>query len=152
MATETLRLRPSEPVVQFSVFTANKLGRLHDLIQHFAEHHVHVLAITVLDTTDSAILRLIVDDPAKARSVLREDGFAFTESEVLVFEMDAVTQLHEALQVLLETEININYLYAFLARPGGKTTLALSLEDRELAESALARHQFRVLHQGEISR
>jgi len=152
MATETLRLRPSGPVVQFSVFTANKLGRLHDLIGHFAEHNVHVLAITVLDTTDSAILRLVVDDPDKARSVLREDGFAFTESEVLVFEMNSVSQLHQVLKVLLETEININYLYTFLARPGGKTTLALSLEDREMAESALSRHQFRVLHQGEISR
>jgi hypothetical protein len=152
MATETLRQRPSDPVLQFSVFTANKLGRLHDLINLFADHNVHAVAITVLDTTDSAILRFVVDDPAKARALLREHGFAFTESELLVFEVDSEASLPKVLSVLLEAEININYLYAFVTHPDGRTALALSLEDRELAESALARHQFRVLHQRDISR
>ncbi len=138
--------------MQFSVFTANKLGRLHDLTNLLADRGVHVVAIMVLDTTDSAILRLVVDDPDRARGLLREHGFAFTESELLVLELDAVGQLQQALNVLLETEININYLYAFVARPEGKTALALNLEDRELAESSLRRHQFKVLHQGEISR
>lgn len=152
MSVETLKQRPGDAVVQFSVFTANKLGRLHDLTSLLAMQGVHVLAIMVLDTTDSAILRLVVDDPARARALLGEHAFAFTESELLVLELDAVEQLREALDVLRRAEININYLYAFVARPEGKTALALNLEDRELAEAELRRHQFRMLHQGDISR
>ena len=66
MAAQT-SIRPVDPVKQFSVFTENRVGRLYDLVGLLRENNVHVIAITVLDTTDSAILRLIVDDPDKAR-------------------------------------------------------------------------------------
>jgi hypothetical protein len=150
--TQTLKQRSKEPVKQFSVFTANKLGRLHDLISLLKSHEIHVLALTVLDTTDSSIVRLVVDDPDKARAILTERQFAFTESELLVVEIDSETHLTDALQALLEAEINIHYLYFFLTRSQDKSALALSLEDLSVAEEALQRHQFTVLHQGDISR
>src|SRR5689334_11133291 len=83
MAAQTARKPPSEPVRQFSVFTPNRLGRLHDLIVLFSTHEVHVLGLTVLDTTDSSILRLVVDDPDRARELLTEHKFAFTESKLI---------------------------------------------------------------------
>ena len=67
-----------DPVKQFSIFTENKVGRLSDLIKYFAENQVHVMALTTLDTSDSAILRVIVDDPQKARALLHEHGHAFS--------------------------------------------------------------------------
>ena len=137
---------------QFSVFTANRLGRLHELIGFFGSRSVHVLALTVLDTTDSAILRLIVDDPDQARSLLHEHGFAFTESEVVVVEVSGSSELGRMMAALLEAELNVNYLYSFISHPNGKSLLALSMEDNEVAATVLRKHQFRVLVQSDISR
>lgn len=139
-------------MLQFSLFVPNKLGRLHDLTRLLKQNEVHILALTVLDTTDSAILRLVVDDPDRARELLREQGFTFTEARILVVEVDIESRLEQALAALLEAEINIHYLYAFLARPGGRPLVALNLEDMEVAADALRRHQFRVLLQGDLSR
>ena len=152
MPTTTTLGRRSDPVRQFSVFTANRLGRLHDLIGFFSSHRVHVMGLTVLDTTDSAIIRMVVDDPDEARTVLHEHGFAFTESKLVVVELDAATDLAKLTAALLEAELNVNYLYSFIARSHGKSLLALSMEDNEVAEKVLKKHQFRVVHQADISR
>jgi hypothetical protein len=152
MAQGTLQGRRPDPVKQFSVFTANRLGRLYDLVQQLASQNVHVLALTVLDTTDSAIIRLVVDDPEKARRLLSELGFAFTESELVVVEVDSATELGRLMAALLEAELNVNYLYSFIPHPQGKSLLALSMEDNEVATQVLRRHQFRVLLQADVSR
>ncbi len=152
METTAIPARRAEPIKQFSVFTANRLGRLYDLVNLLAAKAVHVLAITVLDTSDSAIIRIIVDDPEKARELLVEHDFPFTESELLVVQVDAATRLNELMAALLEAEININYLYSFIPHPQGKSLLALSMEDTEMAEKVLQRHMFKVLKQTDLSR
>jgi hypothetical protein len=152
MAEKTARGGRVERVRQFSVFTANRLGRLHDLIALLSSRDVHVLALTVLDTTDSAIIRLVVDDPDAARELLVEQGFAFTESDLVVVEVDSATELGRLMAASLEAELNINYLYSFITHPQGKSMLALSIEDNEVAEQVLRKHQFRVLKQSDISR
>jgi hypothetical protein len=152
METNAIVGRRPDRVQQFSVFTANRLGRLHDLFQLLSSHDVHVLAVTILDTTDSAIIRLVVDDPEKARALLTKQGFPFTESDLLVVEVDATTRVNEVMTALLEAEINLNYLYSFIPHPQGKSLLGLSIEDFEIAEQVLKRHQFRVLRQADISR
>ncbi len=152
MSAKTTPARRLDTVKQFSVFTANRLGRLHDLVSLLGSHNVHVLALMVLDTTDSGIIRLVTDDPDQARELLQKHEFAFTESELLVVEMDAATDLNSLMTALLEAEININYLYSFIPHPQGKSILALSMEDSEMAEKVLRQHQFRVLRQADISR
>ncbi len=152
MAEKTARGGRVERVRQFSVFTANRLGRLHDLIALLSSREVHVLALTVLDTTDSAIIRLVVDDPDTARELLVEQGFAFTESDLVVVEVDSATELGRLMAASLEAELNINYLYSFITHPEGNSMLALSIEDNEVAEQVLRKHQFRVLKQSDISR
>lgn len=87
METETEIRRQREAVTQFSVFTPNRLGRLHELVRLLATRGVLVLAMTVLDTTDSAIVRFVVDDPDKARRLLEEEEFPFTESPLVVVEL-----------------------------------------------------------------
>ena len=139
-------------VAQFSVFTANRLGRLRDLLALLNSCDVHALALSVLDTTDSAIIRLVTDDPDKTRELLHRNQFAFTESDLLVGEIDSATELNVLMSALLEAEVNINYLYSFIPHPHGKSILALSIEDTDVAENILKRHQFRVLKQSDISR
>jgi len=149
--TGTTKARRADPVIQFSVFTPNRLGRLHDLIRQFGAHGVHVLALMVLDTTDSSIIRLVVDDPERARELLVTEGFPFTESKLVVVEATS-TDLNRLMAALLEAELNINYLYSFIPQPQGKSIVGLSMEDNETAEQALRRHQFRTLRQTDISR
>jgi hypothetical protein len=118
----------------------------------FSSKNVHVLAMTVLDTTDSAIIRLVVDDPDLARRLLSERSFPFTESPVVVVEVEAATDLSRVMSALLEAEVNINYLYAFIPHHRGKSLLALSVEDMEVAERVLKSRQLRILDQSDISR
>lgn len=151
MTTETTKARRADAVIQFSVFTPNRLGRLHDLIRLLSAQGVHVLGLMVLDTTDSAIIRLVVDDPDRARELLVREGFPFTESNLVVVEVNS-TELNRLMAALLEAELNINYLYAFIPHPEGKPIIGLSMEDNETAEQALRRHQFRTLKQTDISR
>jgi hypothetical protein len=151
MATDTSIARRADPVIQFSVFTPNRLGRLHDLIKLLGTQGVHVLALMVLDTTDSAIIRVVVDDPDRARALLHQEEFPFTESKLVVVEVTS-TELNRLMSALLEAELNINYLYSFIPHSEGKSIVGLSIEDNELAEQALRRHQFKTLRQTDISR
>ena len=152
MPAKILPGRRAEAVVQFSVFTPNRLGRLHELVSLLATQGVHVLALTVLDTTDSAILRLVVDDPDRARELLEKHRFPFTETDLVVVEVSSPEELNRLVAALLEAELNINYLYSFIPHPHGRSILGLSLEDNEMAEQVLKRHQFPVLKQSDISR
>jgi hypothetical protein len=151
MVTEITTARRADPVVQFSIFTPNRLGRLHDLVRLLSAYGIHVLALTVLDTTDSAIIRVVVDDPEHARELLTREGFPFTESKLVVVEVVS-TDLNRLMAALLEAELNINYLYSLIPHPHGKSMIALSMEDNETAEQALRRHQFQTLRQSDISR
>jgi len=149
---QTAQAAPSDAVMQFSVFTPNRLGRLHALINLLGSQNIHVLAITVLDATDSAVIRLVVDDPARARELLHTNGFACTESPLVVTEVNSTEELNRLVAALLEAELNINYLYSFIPHPHGKSMLAISVEDSELAAQTLNRHQFPTLKQADISR
>ena len=150
--TETMAARPAEPVIQFSVFTPNRVGRLNELIQLLAAHGVHVLALTVLDTTDSSIIRLVVDDPDRSRQLFDQHAFPSTERRPVVVALNSADELNHLIAALLEAELNINYLYSFIPHPNGKSILGLSLEDNEMAEQVLKRHQFEVLKQGDLVR
>jgi hypothetical protein len=152
MITATIQGRSANTVTQFSVFTVNRLGRLRDLVNLLDSNDIHVLALTILDFTDSAVIRLVVDDPDQTRTLLHDQEIQHTESNIIVVEMDAVTQLPQLMSALLEVELHINYLYSFIPHPHDKSLLALSVEDNEIATLALKKHQFKVLVQSDLSR
>ncbi len=151
MPAPTATARSSDPVIQFSIFTPNRLGRLHDVVGLFGSHGVHVLALMVLDATESAIIRVVVDDPDRARELLNREAFPFTEAVLVVVEVNA-TDLGRLMSVLLQAELNTNYLYSFIPHPQGRSIIALSIEDNEMAERALVQHQFKTLRQRDLSR
>jgi hypothetical protein len=152
MPTTAIQGPSAQAVVQFSVFTPNRLGRLNELVKLLGTHNIHVLALTVLDTTDSSIIRVVLDDPDQARELLHQNSFAFTESTLVVVEVTSPDELNRLISALLEAELNINYLYSFIPHSHGKSILGLSMEDNDMAEQVLKRHQFPLLKQSDISR
>ena len=151
MAAE-ISTSPSDPVKQFSVFAENRLGRLYDLTALLKDSNVHVMGITVLDTTDSAIVRFIVDDPDKARELMINNDFPYVECDVLAVEINDESNLNGVLAALFEAEINIHYIYSFIKRPEGRCAVAIKAEDDDVAAQALGKQAFRVLTQRDISR
>jgi hypothetical protein len=142
----------TDPVKQFSVFCENRVGRLYDLTALLKDNNVHVMAITVLDTTDSAIVRLVVDDPDKARELMVNNDFPYTECDVLAVEINDESELKGVLAALFEAEINVHYVYSFMKRPEGKSALAINAEDHDVASQSLAQRGFRALTQSDIAR
>ena len=134
------------------MFAENRVGRLHDLTALLKNFNVHIMALTVLDTTDSAIVRLIVDDVDRARELMVNNDFPYTEGEVLAVEITDESDLHGILAALFEAEINVHYVYSFIKRPEGRSALAINAEDVDVAAQALGKRGYRVLTQHDISR
>lgn len=152
MPGKLLNKLQNDPVIQFSVFVENKVGRLLDIIKLVESHNTHVLALTTIDTTDSAITRIVVDDPDCTRRLFLENAIAYTEADILAVELPATTDLEKVLSALLMVETNIHYTYAFIFRPNSASALAISVDDLEMAATGLSQQGFKVLHQKDISR
>ena len=124
------------------------VDRMKSLV--FSVHEVHIIALSILDTTDSSIIRFIVDYPEEAQKLLIEHRFSYVQSELVAVELDSEADIKRVTSALVQAEINIHYTYPFLSRPMGKPALAISLEDNDLAKDTLARHQLRVIGQNDI--
>ena len=142
----------AESVRQFSIYAENKVGRLDDVITSLRVNGVHVMALTTLETTDVTIVRMVPNYPDSARDVLIQERFSFTECPIVAVELNTEEDLPIVTSALLEAEINIHYLYPFLARPDGKSALAMRVEDVEVAIETLSHRQLRVLTLEDIAR
>src|SRR5580658_1417926 len=151
MAARTSSM-PHDPVKQFSVFAENRVGRLYDLTTLLKDNNVNIMAITVLDTTDSSIIRVVVDDPDKARELMVSNDFPYGECNVLAVEIADESELKGVLAALLEAEINTHYVYSFIKRPLERSALVISGEDPDTAAQSLTKRGFKVLQQSDISR
>ena len=106
----------------------------------------------MLDATENAVVRMVVDDPDRTRELLVNNDFPYSECDILAVELAGEIGLKQVLAALLEAEINIHYVYAFTRRPEGRTAFALHVEDREIGAQALGHRGFKVLAQRDISR
>jgi len=152
MCADILQRRDPAPIRQFTVFADNKVGRLHELIQLLNQHHIQVLAFSQVDTTECTVMRLIVNYPQDMRTLLEEHAYAYTCVELIAVELDSPMQFSQVTAALIEAEINIHYVYAFMARPQRRTALALCLEDNDLAAQVLTTHGLTVLDQHDLAR
>jgi hypothetical protein len=152
-STRTARAKPGPLVRQFSVFLENKCGRLLDFTRLFDESNIHILGLSVVDTTDSAVVRLVVDDPDKAGEIFYKNSIHFSDTDLIIVELphgpDGLVSL---LKALLQAEINIYYTYSLIVRPKDRPLLAFHVEDNDLAADVLKRNGFNTLGQADLSR
>ncbi len=140
-------------VKQFSVFLPNKVGAMLDIVKVLNTNNTHVVALSVSESTDSAIARIIVSDPERVEKLFRQKNVAFGVCEVVVVEMrEVATQLVKLLAALFMAEVNVHFTYPLLTRPRGFAALALHVDDNECASSVLMGEGFKILSQRDISR
>ena len=137
---------------QISVFVENKPGKMQHLTQVLADHHVDMRALSLAETSDFGIVRIIVDDVYAASTMLKDEGFIHNVTKVLGVSIpDEPGGLNAVLAVLSEAEINVEYMYAFL---GGKSTehayMIFRVEDNKAAVAALAAKGIRCIDQEEL--
>ncbi len=140
-------------VRQFSVFLPNKVGAMLDVVKLLNAHNTHVVALSVSESTDSAIARIIVSDPERVENVFKEHNIAFGVCEVVVVELrEVATQLVKLLAALFMAEVNVHFTYPLLIQPRGQAALALHVDDTDCASSVLKGESFQILSQRDISR
>ena len=148
----TLRNPGKEAIRQFVIYAENKVGWLNDFISMLKSQDIHVMAISVLDTTDSAVIRMVTNYPKETAQLLKSRSISFTERNIIAVEINDEDSLHSVTQSLLHAEINIHYVYPFLYQPNNKPVLALAMEDEDTGEEALLKHGIKVLFLDEFTR
>jgi hypothetical protein len=145
-------------VKQLSVFLENKCGRLAKVTQTLAENGVNIRALSLADTTDFGILRIIVNDVEKASSVLRTAGYTLAETDVVAVEVpDRPGGLANILSPLWEAGLDVGYMYAFVvgagfkpARTGENAIMIFRFEDPDKAIEVLKGSKVRILNGKEV--
>ena len=133
-------------VEQISIFIENKSGRLAEITRVLGENSINIRALSLADTTDFGILRLIVNDGETAKMVLKEKGFTVSKTEVVAVEVpDRPGGLSAILQALDKEQINVEYMYAFVERCGGNAVLIFRFDETDKAIAVLVSKNFTVL-------
>ena len=138
---------------QLTVFVENKQGAVVDITSALAEKNINLRALSIADTKDFGILRLIVTDNSLASSSLSELGYLVKNTEVVGLKIgDAPGKLSDALSVLDNNNINLEYLYSFMARTEKHTYIVLRVEDNNAAERVLTDAGFHMITDEDIAK
>ena len=137
---------------QISVFLENKSGRLAEVTQSLATAGVNIRALSLAETIDYGVLRLIVDKPKEAKQALAVVGFTVTETPVVAVELpDQPGGLAQIVALLMRHGLNIEYCYAFVSKRGDNAVVILRIDSIDAAVKALGEGGARVLSAAEVS-
>ena len=136
---------------QFTVFLENKVGRLQQLVRAFEEQEARIVALSIEESGDAALARIICSDPDLGKQVLEEHHFPFGETDLLAVELPKRTKqpLIAICSAMLSAEINIHYAYPLLLRPHGPT-LALYVDEPTLAAQIMIRKGFKLIGESDL--
>ncbi len=140
-------------VRQVSVFLENKSGRLYEVCRRLAEAEVNIRALSIAETADYGVMRLIVSDPGKAMRVMAENDITVSETEVIAVEVpDEPGGLAGVLAPLYDANVNIEYLYCFVEKSGESAIVVFRVEQLEEAIRALQGGGFTVMREEDVYR
>ena len=138
-------------IKQLSVFVENKEGKLREITDILAKAGIDIRALSIADTSEFGILRLIVRDPHKAKALLEKNGFDATINDVVGVEInDRPGGLAEIVRLFAERDINMEYMYAFLTRTENKAYLVVRVDDASEVENLLESEKIRILTPADI--
>ncbi|MBR2954236.1 MAG: hypothetical protein IKC45_07630 [Clostridia bacterium] len=138
---------------QLTIFVENKQGTLVDITDILAKNNVNMRALSIADTQDFGILRLIVDNNDVATKALHDAGYLIRMTDVVGVKIgDQPGKLSKALEVLDEAKINMEYLYAFMARTEKHAYVVLRVADNDAAEKALENAGFHMITDADVDK
>jgi hypothetical protein len=138
-------------IKQISLFLENTSGRLVDALSLLSEANINIRALSLSDTSDFGILRLIVNDVDKAHEILTEKHYSVLKSDVVAVEVeDRPGALVDILKILKEAGINVEYTYAFVERSAERAILIFRFDDMEKGIQALEGEGVTMLSSGEV--
>lgn len=130
-------------VKQLSVFLENREGRIKDVLEILATNDINLVAISLADTSEYGLLRMIVSDPEKAQRVLKENYVSAMLTDVICIRVPhAVGSLYKAMKALEDAKVNVEYMYAFAN--GADASAVMKTKDAELAVKTLEERGFSV--------
>ena len=151
-AYRTDRGRDWPSIRQFSVFLENRVGQLLDVVRKFEKTKVRIVALSIIDSADCAIVRLVLSHPEQGREILERAGLAIAESDLVVVELPQTqSPLVEICTALLQAEINIHYAYPMMIHPHGRAAIALHVDNHEGAVETLKRINYQVLTEADLT-
>ena len=140
-------------IKQISVFLENKAGRLAKVAEELKNNGINIRALTIADTSDFGILRMIVSDPERAYQVLKKSGFTVKESGILAIELDDRQGVfYDLMKLCDENGLNVEYTYSFVEQYSNKAILFLRFEDNDKAAALFSGRGYRLLSNEEIKK
>jgi hypothetical protein len=138
-------------IKQISIFLENRKGRLYEALKVIAKEKINIRALSIADTLEFGILRLIVNDPDKAKKILAKNNFIVRENEVIAVGVpDTPGGLASVLEVLQKADLNVEYIYAFVEKSGKKAVVVLRTEDIDAGIKGLQSAGIEVLKSKEV--
>ena len=136
---------------QISVFVENQPGGMMNVTSVLSEEHVNIRAISTFDTPEFGIMRLVVDDPVRAKESLTRKGFVTRISEVIGAELkDEKGNLNQMLKILADGQINVNYIYSFVIREEKAPVMVFSTDDFDKAQKVLRASNVKLVEEEEL--
>lgn len=152
METDTI-IDHGSPVRQFSVMLPNRAGALAALVKLLRAAAIEVVGLSVQDSRDATVARLVVSDPDTAAQIFMEKGIPHASCELVVVALrESGPGLLQCLDTLMIAETNIDFAYALMPSPNGLSLLALHVEDYEFAVGILHQSGFKLMYQDDLSR
>jgi hypothetical protein len=136
----------TQALKQISIFLENSPGRLYEATQALGEAGINLRSLSICDVSGFGVLRILINDVAKARSVIMEKQFPARVDEVVAAEIsDTPGSLAKALKVLMQNKVNVDYMYALAGTSSGKAVMVFSFSDNDLAIELLLENNIKIL-------
>jgi len=131
---------------QISIFLENSPGRLYEATQALGDANLNLRSLSICDVSGFGVLRILINDVAKARSVIMEKQFPARVDEVVAAEIsDTPGSLAKSIKVLMENKVNVDYMYALAGTSSGKAVMVFSFSDNDLAIELLLENNIKIL-------
>ena len=138
-------------VTQLSVFLENKPGHLQSILKILADANINIVTLTIAETSDFGILRMIVNEPEKAKQMLQDAKVTCSITDVLAIELeDKPGSLYRAIDTFTKNNLNIEYMYAFTEKRGGKAVMIFRFDDIDAAKKALQKEGYQIVNNIDI--
>lgn len=136
---------------QISIFLENREGRLYEACSLLGEHKINIRALTIAESDQFGILRVVVDKPEEAMALLKKNGFTADLTDIVAVEVDDKPGgLAKILKIIYDNRINIEYMYGFVEKSSEKALLVFRFDDSDKAISILTDNKIKVIGKKDI--